>query len=154
MKPEQFIRATLILLVAAVICFALVPVYTVRPIEIVEVVNQVTVVPTPTPKPSPSPSPTPQPQTQTAAGQVVYYWETVPAEEEEGPQEVLVEKSININTATVEELDLLPGIGPVLAQRIVDYREQNNGFYDTYELVEVSGIGDKTYAKLEPYVYV
>ena len=42
----------------------------------------------------------------------------------------------------------------MLAQRIVEYREQNNGFYDTYELVEVSGIGDKTYAKLEPYVYV
>ena len=61
---------------------------------------------------------------------------------------------VDVNTAGLAELETLDGIGPVLAQRIVEYREQNNGFYDTYELVEVSGIGDKTYAKLEPYVYV
>lgn len=70
----------------------------------------------------------------------------------EGPQEVLVEKSVNINTATLEELDKLPGVGPVIAQRIIDYREQNNGFYDVQELMDVSGIGEKTFAKLEPYI--
>lgn len=70
----------------------------------------------------------------------------------EGLQEVLVEKSVNINTATLEELDKLPGVGPVIAQRIIDYREQNNGFYDVQELMDVSGIGEKTFAKLEPYI--
>ena len=65
---------------------------------------------------------------------------------------MLVEKSVNINTATLEELDKLPGVGPVIAQRIIDYREQNNGFYDVQELMDVSGIGEKTFAKLEPYI--
>lgn len=74
--------------------------------------------------------------------------------ESEGPQEVLVEKSININTASLEELDSLPGVGPVIAQRIIDYREANNGFYDIQEIMDVSGIGEKTYAKLEPYITV
>ena len=74
--------------------------------------------------------------------------------ESEGPQEVLVEKSININTASLEELDSLPGVGPVIAQRIIDYREANNGFYDIQEIMDVSGIGEKTYAKLEPYISV
>ena len=70
----------------------------------------------------------------------------------EGPQEVLVEKSVNLNTATLEELDLLPGVGPAIAQRIIDYREQNSSFYDIEEIMEVSGIGEKTFAKLEPYI--
>ena len=65
---------------------------------------------------------------------------------------MLVEKSVNINIATLEELDKLPGVGPVIAQRIIDYREQNNGFYDVQELMDVSGIGEKTFAKLEPYI--
>ena len=75
-------------------------------------------------------------------------------QESEGPQEVLVEKSININTASLGELDSLPGVGPVIAQRIIDYREANNGFYDIQEIMDVSGIGEKTYAKLEPYITV
>ena len=59
-------------------------------------------------------------------------------------EEVLVEKSVDINQASLEELDRLPGIGPALGQRIIDYREQNNGFYDVQELMDVSGIGEKT----------
>ena len=72
----------------------------------------------------------------------------------QGPQPVLVEHSVNLNSASLEELDQLPGVGPVLAQRIVDYREANGGFYDVEELMEVSGIGEKTYARLEPYLTV
>ena len=49
---------------------------------------------------------------------------------------------LNINTATAEQLDTLPGIGPVLAQRIVDYRTANGGFRAVEELLNVSGIGN------------
>ena len=51
---------------------------------------------------------------------------------------------ININTATVEELTELDGIGEELAGRIVEYREQNGSFLNTDELLNVEGIGNKT----------
>ena len=49
---------------------------------------------------------------------------------------------LNINTATIPELDELPGIGPVLAQRIVDYRTTCGGYKAVEELLKVNGIGD------------
>ena len=49
---------------------------------------------------------------------------------------------LNINTATVPELDQLPGIGPVLAQRIIDYRDAYGGYKAVEELTKVNGIGD------------
>lgn len=50
---------------------------------------------------------------------------------------------ININTAPIELLDTLPGIGPVLAQRIVDYRQTNGDFKNISELSNVEGIGNE-----------
>ena len=159
MKTETFIRASIILVAVAVTCFILVPVYGVRPIEVVHVTNEVVTIATATPRPAPTASPTPEPAGgaagSSAAASEAPAPEASPAPAEEPVlEEVLVEKSVDINQASLEELDRLPGIGPALGQRIIDYREQNNGFYDIEEIMEVSGIGEKTFQKLEPYIYV
>ena len=61
---------------------------------------------------------------------------------------------VNINTATVEQLMLLPRVGPSVAGRIVDFREQNGRFKKATDLLLVKGIGDKTFELIEPYVAV
>jgi competence protein ComEA len=60
--------------------------------------------------------------------------------------------TVSINSATAAELEVLPGIGPVLAAAIVDWRTQNGGFTSIEQLQEVSGIGPATYAELAPLV--
>ncbi|MFJ6740967.1 helix-hairpin-helix domain-containing protein [Streptomyces sp. NPDC091279] len=59
---------------------------------------------------------------------------------------------VALNTATVEQLDSLPGVGPVLAQHIVDYRTQHGGFRSVDELRQVNGIGDRRFADLKNLV--
>ena len=61
---------------------------------------------------------------------------------------------VNINNAGLAELDTIPGIGPVLAQRIIDYREQNGLFSSPEEIQNVSGIGPKTYEKMADYITI
>ncbi len=61
---------------------------------------------------------------------------------------------ININTADNEELDLLPGIGPILSQRIIDYRLQNNNFKSVDDLQNVPGIGDKLFEQIKKLVTI
>lgn len=61
---------------------------------------------------------------------------------------------VNLNTADLATLETLPGVGPVLAQRIIDWRTEHGGFTSVEELGEVSGVGDKTYATLAPEVTV
>ena len=88
----------------------------------------------------------------------VHIYQITPAAEESQPEEPEAEEvaeeevteetepavvfPLNINTATIPELDQLPGIGPVLAQRIVDYRDAHGGYKAMEELVKVNGIGD------------
>ena len=61
---------------------------------------------------------------------------------------------VNLNTASQAELEELPGVGPVLAQRILDWRAQHGRFTTVDELGEVSGVGEKTFAQLQPKVTV
>lgn len=60
--------------------------------------------------------------------------------------------TVSLNSATAEQLDTLPGVGPVLAQHIIDYRTQHGGFRTIDELREVNGIGDRRFADLRPLV--
>jgi competence protein ComEA len=61
---------------------------------------------------------------------------------------------VDLNTATLDQLDTLPGVGPVLAQAILDYRTKHGRFTKIEELQEVDGIGTKTYAQIAPHVRV
>ena len=59
---------------------------------------------------------------------------------------------LSLNAATVEQLDALPGVGPVLARHIVDHRTEHGGFRTVAELREVNGIGARRFADLAPLV--
>ncbi|GAB3829246.1 helix-hairpin-helix domain-containing protein [Kribbella italica] len=61
---------------------------------------------------------------------------------------------IDLNTATLDQLDDLPGVGPVLAQRILDYRTEHGRFTTIDQLQEVSGVGTKKYEDLKPHVRI
>lgn len=61
---------------------------------------------------------------------------------------------VNINTAAMEELDTLPGIGPVIAQRIIDYRQANGPFLDLEAIMDVSGIGPATFDRIKELITI
>jgi len=67
---------------------------------------------------------------------------------------VLKPEPLNVNTATAEELERLPRIGPVLARRIIEYREAHGPFRRIEELEAVPGIGPKTLEELAPLIRV
>jgi competence protein ComEA len=60
--------------------------------------------------------------------------------------------TVNVNTASVTELERLPGIGPSVAQRIVEHREKNGAFKAAEDLMLVRGVGEKTFERIKPYV--
>lgn len=60
--------------------------------------------------------------------------------------------TVNVNTASLEQLQLLPRVGPSVAQRIVDHREKNGAFKNLEDLMLVRGIGEATFEQLKPYI--
>jgi len=64
------------------------------------------------------------------------------------------EKVVNINTASVEQLTLLPRVGGVVAQRIVDFRDKNGRFKSLEDLMLVQGVGEKTFELLRPHISI
>jgi competence protein ComEA len=62
--------------------------------------------------------------------------------------------SININTATATELEVLPGVGLATAARIIEYRQKVGGFKKVEDLMNVKGIGEKTFLNLKPLIVV
>ena len=61
---------------------------------------------------------------------------------------------VNLNTATQAQLEALPGIGPKAAERILEYRQKNGSFKKIEDLMNVKGIGEKSFLKLKPLLTV
>ena len=64
-----------------------------------------------------------------------------------------LEGQVNLNTATAEQLELLPGIGPAMAKKIIEYRTAKP-FAEPMQVVRIKGIGRKTFEKLKPLITV
>ena len=79
---------------------------------------------------------------------------SLPSSETETPTGPENQDLININTASLEELDSLPGIGPTTAQRIIDYRDTNGPFTTIDEIMDVSGIGPSTFDEIKDLITV
>lgn len=62
--------------------------------------------------------------------------------------------TVNINTADQKTLELLPGVGPSTAKKIISYRQKHKGFKETIHLMRIKGIGRKTFNALKPFVTV
>ena len=60
----------------------------------------------------------------------------------------------NLNTATADQLATIPGVGAKMAERIIDYRQKNGGFKKIEDLMNVSGVGEKSFLKMKPLITV
>jgi len=65
-----------------------------------------------------------------------------------------VSTPVNLNTATAADLQALPGVGAATARLIIEHREKNGGFKKVEELMNIKGIGEKSFLKLKPMVIV
>ncbi len=70
------------------------------------------------------------------------------------PQDAVPAALIDINTASAADLERLPGVGARLAERIIEYRDKNGGFKKVEELMNVQGIGEKSFLRLKPLISV
>ena len=77
--------------------------------------------------------------------------ETQVSQKQTGGDQPEVER-VNINTASLDELTTLPRVGKVIAQRIIDFRTENGNFKAPEEIMNVKGIGEKTFKRLAPLI--
>jgi competence ComEA-like helix-hairpin-helix protein len=105
-------------------------------------------------RPASAPSPAPSPAEDPTAAEVPVAAPSALASFAPPPGEVAPNPAhkVNLNTATKAELELLPGIGPAMAQRILDFRTAHGKFGSIDDLDKVKGIGPRTLAKLRPLV--
>lgn len=87
-------------------------------------------------------------------GELITVGVAAPAGPSSGASDSSAGGLVNLNTATVEQLETLPGVGPVLAQRIIDYRDQHGPFTSVDQLRQVSGIGDAKFNDLKNRVTI
>lgn len=84
--------------------------------------------------------------------------QTSTAKQEEAPAQeaaqIIEHPRVNLNTASQEELENLPGIGPKLAERIIAWREQNGAFLSVEQLMDVNGIAEGKIEDIKDFVYV
>jgi competence protein ComEA len=98
--------------------------------------------------------------TRTVIGMVLAVWLAgAPMAQAAGaPQDAADTKAVgaavNLNTASASQLEAVPGIGPKMAQRIVEYRQKNGAFKKIEELMNVKGIGEKSFLKLKAHITV
>jgi comEA protein len=78
----------------------------------------------------------------------------VTAQESKPSAEAAAAAPININTATMAQLETLPGIGKATAERILEYRQKNGGFKKIEDLMNIRGIGEKSFLRIKPLVTV
>lgn len=83
--------------------------------------------------------------------------DTITADTAQDHEQITAEKKaqsleINVNTASLNELQELPGIGPAYSKRIIEYRKKHGGFSAVDELIKIKGIGKKRLEKLQPFV--
>lgn len=79
---------------------------------------------------------------------------TLPSQPEPSVEVSHQEEKVNLNTASAQELDNLPGIGEAIAQAIVEYREQKGAFQTIQQVMEVEGIGEKTFEAIRDLITV
>ena len=62
--------------------------------------------------------------------------------------------TVNLNTASIVELQKIPGVGPAMAEKLLQFRNENGGFKSVDDLLQIPGIGDKKFAKMQPFTRV
>ena len=72
----------------------------------------------------------------------------------QNPAQVAEKSTLNLNAATLNQLETLPGIGRKVAERILEYRTKSGGFKKIEELMNVKGIGEKSFLKIKPLISV